>query len=564
MSKVTQQIVTSEHPIYKSQRDLWLKNERRLQGGQQMVERELRPFEWEEENGDHHKSRKEQAVYVNFPRKTARKVVGHLSRQSPDPNETISFGDLGEIREGNDDERNRATELWRNVDGRGKIGSRWSQWWDSVHMRAMATGHRWILVEAPRVGDEPITQRDEFERGIRPYCVEYSPLSVPNWGMSGQGLDWLLIRIDSVESSVSGSSFEQDVETTYYLHVREGYTDLDHDAWTFSEGGWWKFDDNGDILVDPDGNEQTGDYDRTDGEIPAIPFYYQRAQEAPEGTATLPNTDAYSEKVLSDTPNGGLRMSNPGLTELGQIASAYMNLGSSGDNDAIEGGSRTLYFLGMGSDEHTSVVKQVSGGSRIVGVPHDTETGEPPKIHDSGSVSANEGIESRQERKVEEAKIHAAEEVAIQPGESGVSKQATFEQQSSPLLAVMAEERETAQQSVIAFMIERWIENPTDMGYVEWEKDFDLSSVIESVQSVTEVLNQTQAKSPTLTGHLVMKSLRDRNMVASLDTDEQETIRQEIEQSVERNERVSDALTGFPGGDGSTPPQGEDGPPEDE
>lgn len=538
-SSILSALLTSEHPVYKDNHDLWLKNQRRLDGGEEVLECELNPFEWEKEEGAHFESRQQEATYVNFPRRFARKLVGQLSRKAPQPGGAIDFGTLGQVDETTQGSNiTKATQLWTNADGQGRVSSSWPTFWNQVQKKTLATGHRWVFVEAPsgESGSGPngqLTQADE-RRGARPYLVDFSPLAVPNWHIGAEGLNWVVIRLRDTEHKVENGKYVQEETTKYYLHVRRGFDNFDHDhrysdRFQFSDGGWWMFSDEGDLINEEKG-VGWGDYEATNGQIPMIPFFYQRAD----------NT------MRREGKDDRHRMSRPAITELGQIATSYLNLGSAGDNDAFEAGSRTVYLLGIGQGEHEDVVQQQRLGARLIGVPFDPETGKAPELHDTGSVSAGDAVETRQNRKMEEAQMQASDEIGITPGESGISKQRTFQSQTSPMLAQLAENREEAEQAAITFLEQRWgASDPT--GTVSWEREYDLESLLQSIQSLFEVLNTSTVSSASLESELIVQAVRDQGFDVYFEADggpSLDEVRQELVESANRRERLADATLG--------------------
>lgn len=544
--------LNSHHPIYENRYDVWKANEVGLSGGAKVVDDFLIPFEWEKEKGDHFKRRKQQANYINFPERYGGAIVGQAHEQSPVPGEGLQFGQLGEYQEDAErQDRTKATRLYESVDGTGLEATDWNSWWSSCHLRAMATGHRWLLVEAPSVaGDQLITLADE-QQGARPYLVEYSPLSVPNWSITQGRLDFVVIEERQKKDHIEDGSFTTEYVTGYYVHVRKGFEDLDiltaGNGRSFSEGGWWRFDEDAQLVSEEQG-VGWGTYDRTGGRIPIVPFFYERAKSRP------------------DEP----RVSRSGLTELRQIATSYMNLGSAGDNDAIEGGGRTLYVLGIEPGDHDSVVSQKKQGGRVIGIPPVGVDGSQPKVHDSGAVSASGAIETRQDRKIQEAKLQASEEVAMQPGESGESKKATFKAKRSPRLALMAQEAENAQRAVLQFFEQRWTEGDGEgavepESQVQWPDEYNLKDPLDAIDEVTSVVKKTGGKSATLSVKLVRAALRATNMLPNIDEDEWEEIASELSDSINNEERLTDALAGpdLPSGQQQSDDEDDDPPEQD-
>lgn len=526
----------STHEVYDANRDLWLRNERRLRGGMEVIRHELERFDWEKKGGDHFDGRVRQATYVNFPRRMASTLVGQVASNAPEPDVGMTFGTLGEVDEG-DDVPSPATMLWRNVDAKGEASSQWRQWWSDVQERAMSTGHRWVLVEAPATDPTGRTVEDEI-RGERPYAVEYSPLDVPNWQWSTNGLDWIIIALHDTSAFVENGEFKQSGRRQYYVHFRQGYSDLDalapNGTPPFSAGGWWKFDDEGDVIDD-------GRYDATNGQIPVTPLFYRKADEGRSGVQR--ESKVYIED-RQDEARLRPRMSHPGLTEIGQIAVSYMNLGSSGDHDAHEGGSRTVYLVGIGPGDHEKVVKQNEKGSRIIGVPSDSR-GEKPEIHDMAAASASEAIEQRQDRKMKEARLTARDEFSFAPGDSGESKKAEFRQTRKPILVLAAENREEAEQNAIRFFEQRWdrsVNQPE--GSVNWSQDFDLEQLISEIERVFTIVRKSGGRSPLLAGRLIRAAVRDAGLDSMFDEDEIDEVVGQIESSVERQEQATDAVLG--------------------
>ena len=79
-------------PLYDLHVASWHREERRLEGGDAVLEELL---QWKGETDDDLSARKATAGYIILPKLHATTLTGHLSRQTPMP----EFGDLGKVRE---------------------------------------------------------------------------------------------------------------------------------------------------------------------------------------------------------------------------------------------------------------------------------------------------------------------------------------------------------------------------------------------------------------------------------------------------------------------------------
>jgi len=486
-------ILSSKHPIFTEfggDTGLWTKNERRLRGGEEIFD-ELFPWDYETRGMDEHKQRQDRAVYVNFPSRMTEKFVGHLSREAPRPGEAVSFGPLGEISINPVGELTRADMLYRSVDGTGDYGSDWVSFFDGVQKRAMATGHRWLVVEVPPVDAEASLTLADEEAGQRPYVVEYSPTKVPDWHYANGVLEYLIINYSTRVPTIEGAKFSVESEQRKIIYVKSGFDGL---GTTFADGGWWLFDAKENLL----GN---GDWERTLGQIPAVPFFYEM------------------DKV---------KFSRPAITQMGQIAVAHMNLGSAGDNDAIEGGIRRIWGLGIRPEEHEQVIKQVKAGSRFVSIPTSSAEGRNPQIIDSAQASANQAVESRMTRHEESAGFLAMDELRTGANTSGFARQVEFFNVKSPRLALMARHRSAAENAILRFSILRWGETDTSTAFIKWKPDFDPSPVIKDIAEVFSLLTERGIDSTTLDTLLIEAALTDKGLAVGKIGDEIETIKAEI------------------------------------
>lgn len=491
-----------EHEIYTASKDEWSTNERRMRGGPQVLD-ELVPFDWEDPKGAHYLGRKAQATYINFMDIAATIMSGHLLRQAPEADDALSFGTLGLVaRPEGVQEPTRAELVYYNVDGAGNDGSQWDSWWLNVSKRTQATGHRWIMVEATERA--PLNHGDEIA-GLRPYLVEYSPLSVTNWHFESGRLMWAVIRTRERRPRVSNGKLEGNrYGTGYYLLVREGYADLGSE---FVGGGWWRFDSDLEMIEDAHGT-----WDKTHGEIPLFPFYYDRD---------------------SGLIGGRPAMSRPGLTALGQVAVSYMNQSSAADFDAWDAAKSTKFILGADPEAFNVAAEKWKTGNQLVPVPR-SQNGDTPQIVDgSTSAVAAEVFQTRIANKWEEARVLAALEASSAPDSSGISKQMGFADIKSPRLATMAAHLEQAQNTAIHFLELRF-GNERPEGVVRWPREFDLSNILDDIRDLLSIERQAQMQSATLDARLVLRAAREKGLVA--DDEDEDLIRDELIESANRRQ----------------------------
>src|SRR5678815_2782308 len=166
-----QQILGAEHEIWTANHEAWRREERRFYGRDAVLGDALREVELEKftnETDPSYRARKAQATYLNFPLIHAKILAGHLARVAPMPN----YGTLGDVR--SRDEIGAGSEtvaeaFHYNCDGVGKDGTQFRTWTTGVQERAIATGHRWVMVEMPRRPDpERPVRGTDIRAGFRP------------------------------------------------------------------------------------------------------------------------------------------------------------------------------------------------------------------------------------------------------------------------------------------------------------------------------------------------------------------------------------------------------------
>lgn len=523
------QFLLQKHPIYDRWKDIWLRNERRIRGGDHVLS-ELQQFDWELATGAHYLARQQMATYVNFPDMFATTMIGHLLRKAPRVDDgALSFGRLGEVRTTRSTKPTRAEMIYYNADGVGNNDSQWDNFWGNSTKWAMGTGHRWIMVETPRTPEGvALTQQDELE-GKRPYLVSLSPLSVPNWHFDRDGrLAWMVVAHLDRQPQVLHGKFQGNVETTrYVLLVRKGITTLGAE---YASGGWWEFDSELNQVAGA-----TGDWSRTGGVIPSFPHFYER-DHGEANPSLLPSEAVEVVNNVSGFP----AMSRPGLTELGNAAVSYMNLSSAADFDAWDAAISVQFLLGVDESGFNLAMAKFAKGSRFIPVPVNRETEGIPSVHDSstGTVVADVFDKRLASKRAEVSRQAVMESDTGTTAPSGISQQAEFSGAKAPRLALMASELEQAQNAAIYFLELRWgFAEPE--GFAQWTRDFSLVDVLDSVNNFLALQKLAGVSSKTLTAKSLVLAARARDLINS--DEEAELIRKEYEESSDKLDLLAQA-----------------------
>jgi hypothetical protein len=530
--------LTNVHPIYRAWRNVWARNERRLAGGDEVLV-ELQPFQWEDLTDDHYAFRKSQATYVNFPEDFTLMMTGHLMRQAPRPQRELNFGTLGEVRALQEitGDLTNAELVYYNADGVGNDGTQWNNFWAGAQRRAMATGHRWIMVESASMG--AMSKQDIID-GRRPYLQEWSPLDVYDWHFERGQLQYAIIRLNERQPRVENGAFVSDSlqEQSYYLLVRKGFALLGEE---FVGGGWFKFDPNLEPL-------ERNPFDMTDGEIPLFPLFYQRDAKPARRLIELTQVAgaiaapplAIGQSLTVQNP----AMSRPGTSELGNVAVSYMNLASAADFDAWDAGSSLTFLLGCDKEGYNLAKAKMDEGSRLIPVPTNQESGTPPQVMDSGTGAIVSAVfDTRLSAKREEAKELAAREIASVPDSSGESKKAGFGEVKAPRLALMASELEQAQNAAIWFLEKRF-GNEQPRGGVTWTRDFDLEGLDDQINALFEREKASGYKSPTLGAKAMIVAAEEDGMIEN--KEERDKIEAEYIESAGNAKKAATAAANAP------------------
>lgn len=548
------EFLKNEHVIYKTNRDEWTLNERRLFGGRAVLQ-DLATWKYEAtldgSVSPQFGARLAQAIYLNFPYLYASTIVGHLMASAPQPGTQLNFGQLGEVRR---ELRNRlsptrAEQLYYNADGIGDDGSEWNQWWAETTINAIGTGHRWVYVESPeapfietvengetlqrRKRRGELTLRDELD-GVRPYLNEYSPIEVPDWHSERGVLRYAIIRVPLRAPRVDNTGALAGVadDDGYLLLVRNGFDGFDAAGEKYSDGGWWLYDAD----LAPVSN---GRFESTKGAIPLIAYYHQRSRGIP----------------------GWPAMSRSGIFELGQAAVAYMNAESAAQFDAIDAAASVTYLLGTDKEGHNLAVEMHDSGSKIIPVPPvQGVTTTVPSVYDSsaGAVAADV-FQTLLERITSLARWVAALDATSAPDSTGLSKEAGFAERMGPGLARQAANIQAGQGTAIWFTEQRW-GFPEPTGSVIWPKKFDLLDLQTKLERLFNLEKLSGISSPTLAARAMTQAARELNLLG--DSTKDAAIEAEYEQSAERRTATAEAASSLfadigAGGNGNgAPPVG--------
>lgn len=507
----------NKHPIYVANVEEWKENERRLRGGRPILT-ELRRFEWETDETPQgaFAKRSAQATYVNFPEMLVTVVAGHILQNMPAIDEAMNFGTLGTVRRPSDSAiPSRAEQVYYNIDGVGSDGSQLPSYVTGAIHRACATGHRWHYIDAPR--EAPQNRQRELD-GLRPYIVEFSPISVPDWHYEHGVLQYAIVRVPIRRPRIANNAMEgADNIDAYMLLVKRGCRVFDGEDATFAEGGAFFYGPDKERLPDLDVKFDGA----LGGEIPFFPLFGMRDRGTSEIAA----------------------MSRPLTTDLGNCAVSYMNLSSAADFDAWDAAKSISFLLNVDQAGFNLAVDMIKSGSRLVPLKSEQNSGgtsAPVQVVDSGAggVSA-EVFDKRLSHKLMEAKMLALREAVGTPDASGASKQAGFDDVKKPRLISIATEVETWLNIVIYFFEKRFGEvKPT--GSVIWDKEFDLLALQDRIEKQFSLEKLSGLRSSTLGSKAMAAAAVENGLVA--DDAEAETVANEYKKAAEDNAANRNAL----------------------
>lgn len=502
----------------------WARDERRLYGGD-LVLPELTKFATED--ADSFALRQATARYTNFPDQQMSLIAGHLLRAMRD----IEFGSMGEVRERAKITVPTLAEIFTyNCDGVGQDGTQFRTWADGVIKRAGATGYRALMVEMPQVTTlaeirarvrgqaagaltteeliaGTLTEEDR-SLGWHPYLVEYSPISWIRRGFTEGTLDYAVLRIKVPTQGVTEQNKWQTEEDGLYVLVRQGYTGL---GTMFAPGGWWMLSPTGAVIRD-------GRWDRTRGQIPLV----VALAEHNLGTVEDP------------TIGRSLTM------ELGQIAVDMMNARSEQRYNARQAAKTLLFIMGGNTDTSTDVGKQVLAGSIVITVPPTEMTDGSkvvPQMWSSSSVALDTGVyTSILAEMMASAKDIMVEQITSDPGSSGESKKAGFEEAVSPLLSRLAGAYETWVNSLLYFYALRAGVSPD--ASLSMPTRFELRNILADVDRMFLTLKESTLDSATLSADMLIKKGDELGLIPQ---DKRTKILAELTASVQRHQDAAPA-----------------------
>lgn len=498
-------------PLHRDFDWLWEQNERRFEGGHQVWD-ELWRFDWETRGaearsasnpavlrdgtvesrrtvankdvfldfaplqpGEHYARRQESAVYVNFMEAMATDTVGTLFKQAPAPDNGLDFGRLGKVRRKEDiDEPTLAELIYYNADGVGVDGSQWDSFWSAQLKLAMATGFRWIFVEATT---QAAINQGQQRRGLRPYLVAFSPRDITNHHYENGVLQWAVIKIGVRKPIVVDDSLQgnEPVEETLLL-VRRGYANLGAE---FSGGGWWRYDKDKDQIG-------TGTWAKTDGEIPMAPLFYDRHP---------------------------VMFGRPGLTELGNAGVAAMNLHSAADFDAFDAAGSIKALRGVDQKGFNLFIEKVLGGNRYAPLPTNEETGKIPDMQDASQGQVVADVFEKRLLAIGRAVDRIrGNEVNSAPQASGLAQQAGFSMGSVPRLTLVAGNIETCQNPCINWLEQRAGKRKPS-GSARWTKKFELIKLTSSAQALLQLEAIAGISSEELDSRVILAAAQDEGFV---------------------------------------------------
>lgn len=482
----------SRHAIYASHETSWKREERRLYGGDAVLE-ELIQFSHEED--DTFTARKSWARWTGFGRVHTTVLSGHLTSKIPRPN----FGALGDVRElGEAQGQQSLAELFfYNADGVGTDGQQLPAFMDGVEQRALATGFRWLMVEMPTrdtlaqirlrlVRDEAANVTDEEVRaGFRPFLVEYSPLAVTNWRIRDGVLCWAVVRIPVEPEMDFGNVIVPGLG--YYLLVRQGYEGLGPE---FTSGGWWKYDGQKTLT-------SQGTWSDTGGQIPM----WIHQGEPGRGTYERPSIGQSS------------------TMELGQISADMMNAVSEQRYNARQAAKSINYILGTNPLAQGKVVEQEDAGSITVGVPvaSDGQGGVvvPAMWNSSEGALATEVYKTIIEAAVSEAKEIMVRQILAAPDASGARVEAEHASATSPMLARIAGTAETSWNTGLYFTGRRFglSHEQASALSVAIPRDFELRNVLDSIDTMLDTMTKAGVASRTFSAALVARKADELDLM---------------------------------------------------
>ena len=501
MSDVIKSIIETTLDGFEEKRAEWRRAEKLFKARKDVAD-ELTPFTWEtsgaEPDRDGYKRRKDRAIYLPLGKMRADAFVGTIMQRAPRPGAGLSFGALGEVRDDQTGSPTHAEQLWENANGSGHDAQSWDMFWDGALRRASATDYRWVFAEAPAV--RPGSRADEL-RGARPYLVEFSPADVPYFVIQNGELAAIRIEIEERIRGIVDGKYEDKAETRHYVMTARGFRGfgtVEDSGYAFDQGGWWIFDEQGDLVDD-----RSGTWDATGGEIPMCRLFYERTMSGEGGDAWTVNSYALN----------------------------YMDASSWLWNDAYVSGGRKRYWLGV-TPEIWKILEEHTGEGGV-DLPVPGEAGSHVTIHDTGAVTASEALLTIMDRVVSDAMRFIIRELTTSPDASGVAKILEVLEGKSPRLAHIAGNLEEAQNIALRYLEMRWMGTSQPQASVTWPRTFVLRTVVEKVFEMFSLMREAGAHSPTLGASLIDTAIKSSGFSTEGGDLDMEQVLSEITASLE-------------------------------
>jgi hypothetical protein len=486
-------ILELRRPEHEASAQAWRRNERRFSASEDVYD-ELRPFSYERSLGSpegqgereryrdykkgparSYQERKERAVWPEFSQLVVEKFVGLVFGQYPE----IDFGALAEADGGW-----RKEALQKNADGVGSDARGLFAFYFDAMARAMATGRRWVLAEAPPVS--PSSQREERE-GQRPYLVEYSPTQVPYWRYERGVLQAVRIEEEERVLKTKGSEVTEETRQVHYVMTREGFTGFGTEGeFAFEEGGWWQFDGDGN-LIERDGEPMRGTWESTHGEIPMCQLHYDRSSES--------------------------NAKRTGISNLGRLEVNWMDLFSALINHAWEAGSGSTAFTGVSRDQWDAISEAGRMNAKWFPVPSDSDTGNVGVEQVNGGQRPD-AIMAALEKLLEQVMTVVARELTTSANASGRSREVQHLKNNVPRLTNMASNVQEALETSLTFVAQRWGFSDAQIR-AEWNKQFDLKTTAERVKQVFELFTEVNAEAPSLFAEMLLNAAESEGLLPS-------------------------------------------------
>jgi hypothetical protein len=531
-----------KHPLYEEMAGIWCDNERRAEGTH--VRQELWRFDWETKfdpsaqglapyrgkiilpghelaaqisvrdvilshntelmPGEHYGRRQESAPYVNFMDTYADELVGGLMRERPTPTTGLDFGTLGEVRRKQDiDIPTKAELLYYNADGIGEDGSHWDTFWAMQLKQAMHTGYRWIFVEAKRQPIRASRTADPAVSGrlLASGCDELGLYRRPAF-----------LRLHSFFRSASEDRREwsagiQRQPARLLLDGAKGITDFGTE---FAGGGWWMYGPDRQPMTDERGNPLQGTWDKTNGQIPLIPLFYDKHPRI---------------------------FGRPATSELGQCGIALMNIMSAADFDAWDSAGSVQAVRGSDEAGFNIFIKKVREGNRYAplrGSVDDAGKQIAATVQDLSTGAITADVFEKRINTILRIVDRIKSQETFGTNTSGLSEQAGFMRGDANRLTLVAGNLETAQNGVIS-LTEQRAGNPKSRGSTTWPRKFSLIELTTAAQSVLQLCRIAGVDSPTLSSRVILASATEEGFIP--DNEVRGTVESELLESADRKKQ---------------------------